>query len=793
MIKSRGENKQGRNPFDLTNRHVYTSKVGKITPVKALHTYPDDYFEVELSEFSQNNIPMNTAAFLSGKKEMLAYFVPYNSIWHNFNQYQATREDPESTLLKEKGISFEPRMTLQSLYMAALHFANVKFLYSDYIDILILRNLVRGFTVNSTFSYIALNIAVGDSGAEILQRAKETLIADTNQSWYEACYNFTLAFIKDEYTFDKFSGSSASDYYFGLEFDCYESAVLHEPNLTLYDTGTNMQGNFIWCDWLQKLDMLGYSNIYPILSEYLSDMRKKLDWILENSNMEIFSSLTPLNAQLIVNSDNDDNLISNNYNPLQTLSTPHFDDIVTDYVSRLKDICTYKDSDNNELDEYVNVYAIYAYNKCFYDYMRNMYFDLDYSVYNYNCDFINGNSLEGSIISQAYLPLRWYHIETHQWKKDMFTGVLPDNQFGQVSELFLNTSSVTSQSELNGYAHTASYNNDVDNNYSVGASVNAGVLNLDDVYGAPDTGVLYVDNDSIDNNVQIRTPHTHALDGYVDVNIPSVTAALNVIALKRAEAIQQYRQDLMRAGNRTKDIFAQIYGSSPKSQLDECPYFIDVASNDINVNPIISTAQTGQELNGKLGDIAARSTISGGSLNFKFSTKDFGVIIFMSYIIPESFYNSYRLDPMNLHLDQESHGLPYFQNLGLQPILGEYLSNMHTHSVRTRTHGFAPPYIEFKTDIDQVHGNLVDLAMQSDVNTFDVDYQGSMSHWVVARTDMQGEQAISLRNFYINPRIVDNVFTFNAGDDYETDHFLTYCNIKVNAVRAFSEIGLPRF
>ena len=104
MIKSRGEQKVGRNPFDLTNRHVYTQKAAKIIPVKALHTMPDDYFEVSMEEFSQNNIPMNTAAFLSGKKEMLAYFVPYNTVWHNYNQYQATREDPESTLLKDRGI-----------------------------------------------------------------------------------------------------------------------------------------------------------------------------------------------------------------------------------------------------------------------------------------------------------------------------------------------------------------------------------------------------------------------------------------------------------------------------------------------------------------------------------------------------------------------------------------------------------------------------------------------------------------------------------------------------------------
>ena len=63
---------------------------------------------------------------------------------------------------------------------------------------------------------------------------------------------------------------------------------------------------------------------------------------------------------------------------------------------------------SDEQWEYVNVYPLYAYNKCFYDYMRNSYFDLDYSVYNYNCDFVSGSSFEDSIIHSNMLPCRFY-------------------------------------------------------------------------------------------------------------------------------------------------------------------------------------------------------------------------------------------------------------------------------------------------------------------------------------------------------------------------------------------------
>lgn len=795
MIKSRGEQEIGRNAFDLTNRHVYTSKAGKVTPVKCLHTYPDDYLEVELSEFSQNNIPMNTAAFVSGKKELLAYFVPYNTIWHNFNQYQATREDPQSSVLKEKGISFEPRIKTISLYNAALYFMCCSFLFNDYVDIMTLRSIYNDVDYQSTFTD-------GMTAAEIIEWAKTYYPEDSEVDLWTSRHNSMYWYMRNNYKFSDFY----ADNYLLVSWDCYENSVLHQDDLMLIDTCTNVVGNFVWCDWCQKMDMLGYGNIYPILKELKDKMSERVADICEKAYVRISGD----DHELLYKIPNVNDpgiprpvINGNDFDPAINKQTPMFTDMVEETYDILLSMTTYTDDESQVQNEYVNIYALYSYNKCFYDYMRNFYFDNDYSVYNYNCDFVNGNSLEGSIINYSYLPIRWYHIESHQWKKDMFTGVLPDNQYGSVSELILGANDIQITNTVTG-----------------NPSWSPGTLEIGSAEFAQSVSVIkkfnadsYLSSGAVENNggllkvtgadnARLENPHTHDFTGGASIGRGTLavsssvsgesSAVLNVLALKRAEAIQQYRQDLMRAGNRTKDIFAQIYGATPKSQLDETPYFIEVASNDININPIISTAQTGEELNGKLGDIAARSTISGGSLKFKFSTKDFGCVLFLSYIIPESFYNSTRLDPFVTHLDQEAHGLPYFQNLGLQPVIGEFLSNMHGHDVRMSTRGFTPPYIERKTDIDLVHGNLVDTSFV-ETGVQELKYQGSLSHWVVARTDMQSERTLTLRSFYINPRILDNVFTFNADDTYETDHYLTYCSIKVNAVRAFSEIGLPRF
>lgn len=756
MIKSRGEKQNGRNPFDLSNRHVYTSKVAKITPVKAFHCHPDDYLEVDMSEFSQNINPMNTAAFLSGKKELLAYFVPYNSVWHNFNQYQATREDPDSTLLKEKGISFEPRMSLYDMYKAAIHFATVKWLFTDYLQLLAVILYIQDNPYQETTSnYHNISELINYLKSKQQNRSPKLTLWDL---WLKKAYDYAVVY--------QFPTSSGGMPLYDSDFNFF---VGQRSNpYTYYETGVNMHDNFIWCDWVQKMDMLGYGNIYPLVHDYLTELNQHLDDILYNFDSSF--SGTDVLVQIDMLSPNKTNIshIFNFFDSEQVQPrNAFFHDIPDRYIYKLRDICTYVDDNGLTQYEFVNVYAIYAYNKCFYDYMRNVYYDVDYSVYNYNCDFINGNTLYGSIIGNIYIPLRWYHLETHQWKKDMFTGCLPDNQLGQVSSVL-----------LSGNLGDASFDDSVTRIYNSGSdTVTPGYLNQQ-------SSNLYSVSGTSQGSVRIVNSHTHSLSD----------ASFDVLALKRAEAIQQYRQDLMRAGNRTKDIFNQIYGTTPKSELDECPYFIEVASNDVNVNPIIATAETGMEANGKLGDIAARSTINGSPLHFKFSTKDFGVIIFLSYIVPDSFYNSTRLDPFVTHLDQEAHGLPYFQNLGLQPIIGEFLSNLAPASSRHSIRGYVPPYIERKSDIDLVHGNLVDtfIPRVGDIDV-DVDFQGSLSHWVVARTDMQQEETTTLRQFYINPRIVDSVFAVAAGDDYESDHYLTYSKIDIKAVRPFSEIGLPRF
>ena len=766
QIKARGLKDVGRNLFDLTNKHIYTSKIARITPVKCISTYPKDYFNIDVSEFSQNITPLNTAAFVDGIKELSAYFVPNNTIWHNFNQFIATREDPDSVLLQEKGISYLPRISRYTLITAAAALWEgwqraQEFAYFEAFSTLFTQaNLINvPGTENKVWTSAVAALGESFTLQELLNKIysyNTSIVPELFEEWFQSGLND----FKNE-QWSQIPADSASYRYLPQIEDFYVwdygSDVLESRNLEVY---CDIFGHFKWCDWLRKLDMLGYGNAYPHFKRateaVLYEFENMYSYVLTTDDCSTQPKFCAASASKA------GGYIRTNVFPI--LST---------YINNT----CYSDEAREHL-VYVDVWPLYAYNKIFYDMFRNTYYDLQYNVRNYNVDFLDCSSLEGSIVTFQNIPARFYDIECHQWKKDMFTGVLPDNQLGDVSSVTLSIPalSVSGDTALPTYGTSSS---DVTRPYVNGHAngvlfKNGSNLTIEDP--GSDIGV-----------VQLQTRHIH---GFIGTANTDQQVSFNVLAQKRAEAIQQYRQDLLRAGNRTRDIFNQIFGASPKSELDESPYFIEACNQPLNVNPIIATAQTDASDNGKLGDIAARLTIGGNSLSFKFSTEDYGSLIILHYIIPDSFYNSYRIDPCRTLLTQEDLGLPYFQNLGLKPVIGEYLNNNISYQYRNRVLGYAPPYIERKTDIDLCHGPVCDTEFNGKKFAWGA---GSLSHWCVARTDLQMMKAVSLPQFYINPSIMDNVFEMSVGDDYETDQLLNYCVIKVDAVRAFSELGLPRF
>lgn len=768
MIKTRGTQTNARNDFDLTNRHAYSQKAGTITPIKALHVIPDDFFHLNIGDFTQT-LPMMSAPFLSATKELAAYFVPYNTVWHNYNQYQATREDAQSVVLKERGFIREPRFSLYQLY-GAPYFAFLGFLYVEKIipalmryhnepltdtNIAAVKNEVLSSSLSHGFNDLAgegyydldfIQYSSSITSTWIARLAQDFVQFQSGSQWV------TQRFLDPTYWYmdsDLENEHASSFGYFNRKPTAY----------TRRDIYQDVVGNYCWCDILRKYDMLGYGNLYPFFKTCLD----AIDALLAEYDTADASSW--------IDADN----VSNGYaDKIRTeIRRLWFNIGVT---AAGDDVQSHGGAFLSAKEELVSVYPLYAYNKIFYDYFRNTYYDDGYDVRNYNCDNINTSTLYGSVIMPYQLTPRFYMLETHMYKKDMFTGLMPSTQFGAVSVLPLDVNSVLS-SDGQGFVDS-----DYNSSYNNLSSLSSGSVSFEQGNLVASNGI---------------SVHNHAV---LLENIQSSGISyLDPLALKRVEALQQFRQDLLRAGNRTEDIFKQIFGTIPKSQLSEKPYFIDAVSNDFQINPVISTADTGSEINGSLGDIASRALSSGRNLDAKFSSNDFGCIIVLSYIIPETMYNSYKLDMHLGNLSPEEHFIPHFQNLGFEPLYRRWLNNTIAPADKNNVMGFSLPYLEFKTDVDVAHGAFVEFSRTRKLRDVlniavpPINYRGSFSQWVVARSDMQSQDVTLLRQFYINPSVLDSVFVQESGVDYESDQFICYTSINCPAVRQISELGLPNF
>lgn len=676
--------KCARNAFDLGNKHVYSAKAGMIVPVKAIHTVPGDHFEIKISDFTQT-FPMNTAAFLRGRKEFALYFIPYKQSWSNFNQYMATREDVYSSNMN--AITYEPRMSLYDILSICLEFAAV------YAHDIVMPKVYHDRATDHGILNIDFN------------RAYTPLVL------INGFYNKTSIALK------------ASQY--------------------LYD----VFGYPRWNNVLRKLDMLGYGNHFPYIDNFIKGYE---------SAITVTKTITQSNFESILN---------------------------TQIASAKKDIDKLK-------NRYVNLYPITSYNKVFYDMFRNSYYELDYDVRNYNLDFKLCNSAATSIVQVQDIPVTFFDIQYHQWKKDLFTAVLPDTQFGAVSLLpssgstgnvvFTSTETSTDTGRWNSSGDWPERSNVTTNSDSNNRFLSSG------------------------NNV---LSHTHTVTGGATLN--GVTTSFDVLALKRAEALQGYRQALLRAGNKTSDVFRAVFGRAPRYDEDAHPYFIDAFGEDIFVDAVVSTAETNLEKSdsssGKLGDLGGRALMNGTSDTIKFDSSDFGIILVVQYIVPQSEYNSYMLDPHLANLTPEDHWIPAFENLGFSPVIGEYLNNLvgQSNSLLNRVIGYVPRYFEFKSDVDKVHGSFCEIASTSllrgtssnGVSLVEhvASYSGELTHWVTPRSDMQATSTTLTRNFYVDPAVLDNVFLVAADGTYSTDQFICNTYLDVKAVRPLSVLGLPNF
>lgn len=106
-----------RSGFDLSNKNVFSAKVGELLPVKCIEVIPGDSFKIKTQHFTRT-MPVNTAAYTRIKEYVDWFFVPANLLWSQFNTFVSQMGDNGQTaksIVEKETINKQPILSAQSV------------------------------------------------------------------------------------------------------------------------------------------------------------------------------------------------------------------------------------------------------------------------------------------------------------------------------------------------------------------------------------------------------------------------------------------------------------------------------------------------------------------------------------------------------------------------------------------------------------------------------------------------------------------------------------------------------
>lgn len=430
----------------------------------------------------------------------------------------------------------------------------------------------------------------------------------------------------------------------------------------------------------------------------------------------------------------------------------------------------------------LNPFPLLAYQKIYYDYYRNSQWE-NSNAPAFNVDYLSGNDLEINITDlwqPSYLEAgsNMFDLRYANWHKDLFTGLLPNSQYGDAASITLS---------------------DFDPNSIFGAdkqfkiqATNANHTSADHTASnqmwARNEGEVYNNYDSNKFNYTYSfLPQTSA-----DV----LRNQFSILALRQAEALQRWKEITQ---SQQQDYAAQIeahFGVNVSNALSERCHWIDGFDNVIDINEVVNT-------NLVSGDTRQSADIAGKGVGVQdghtsFSSQVHGYIMCIYHAEPLLDYSfKTRIARQNLKTYVTDYAIPELDKTGMVSVPMIELTNAKTINSGpnnvSQLLGYAPRYYDYKTDVDTVKGSL----RQRDsawVAPFDDEY---LREFFDMSGDINGLAQIDYSFFKINPAILDPIFVSQIYQDgvadvsVDTDQLITNCSFQIHCVRNLDRDGLP--
>lgn len=406
-------------------------------------------------------------------------------------------------------------------------------------------------------------------------------------------------------------------------------------------------------------------------------------------------------------------------------------------------------------------FALFAYQKIYADHNRYTQWERS-NPSTFNIDYVSGapETLQMDFNVAGFKDsFNLFDMRYCNWQRDLLHGTIPQAQYGEASAVPLSDQSFvinnaklqfnpTSQGDLNVATDA--------NNYlgtgSVG-SIRSSTFNL--------TGT------------------------------PSEYGSISVLALRRAEAAQKWKEVALAAEEDYPSQIQAHWGQSVSQAFSDMCTWLGSVNIDLSINEVVNNNITGDNA----ADIAGKGTMSGtGGVHFN-SKGEYGILMCVFHVLPQLDYITSAPHFGTTLTNVLDFPIPEFDKIGMEqvpvirgmnPVKGAsgfpVSSNLYF--------GYAPQYYNWKTCLDKSMG----------------EFRRSLKTWLIPFDDQQlvAADSVDFPNnpnveadsvkagfFKVSPSVLDNLFAVKADSDLNTDQFLCSTSFKVNVVRSLDPNGLP--
>ena len=411
----------------------------------------------------------------------------------------------------------------------------------------------------------------------------------------------------------------------------------------------------------------------------------------------------------------------------------------------------------------LSIFPLLAYKKFCQDYFRYSQWQ-NSSPYLWNIDYYTGVQQQLFSSVPAAGDSYWnnntmFDLEYCNWNKDLFMGILPDTQYGDV------------------------------------ASIDTGGLKSQDLYveaqiTSSSTSRAYVGSKAPDagTDFYVNVGPSAVTSNPLIVTMPSVAASFDVLALRRGEALQRWKEISLNVPQNYRAQIKAHFGVDVGENMSGMSTYIGGDSSSLDISEVVNT-------NLQSGDSSSEAVIAGKGVGSsqgseKFEARDWGVLMCIYHNVPLLDYVSSAPDPQYFVTQNTDLPIPELDSIGMQSIPVSMYSNSNSELVTAfsssdYTMGYLPRYYPWKTSYDYVLGAFTTTEKEWVAPITPAIWKNMLS------TITTASSSVTYNIFKVNPSVLDSIFQVNADSKWDTDPFLINCAFDVKVVRNLDYSGMP--